>query len=78
MAPGLAFEAEAENDPMGLLRDLVQGHRESLMNSPRDLAGPLVQEELDQGPGWTRARWGNFQDGLLNGILKTDYDKNEE
>ena len=43
----LAFEAEVENDPMGLLRDLVQGHRDSLMNSPRDLASPLVQVELE-------------------------------
>ena len=48
MAPGLAFEAEVENDPLGLLRDLVQGHKDSLMNSPRDLASPLVQVELDQ------------------------------
>ena len=59
MAPGLAFEAEVENDPLGLLRDLVQGHKDSLMNSPRDLASPLVQEELDQKgqrgklSGWT-------------------------
>ena len=47
LAPGLAFEAEVENDPLGLLRDLVQGHKDSLMNSPRDLASPLVQVELE-------------------------------